>query len=242
MISTGINHPSLRSLWRASFWVSFPFGILAFILPIYGREIGASALEIGGFYSALSLTPVILRPFLGRMLDRWGRRPFFLLGLFGDCIAMLVFSFADTVFLLTSARFVQGIGQAFLWLALYTMIADISQQKGRGHDFGYIDEAASRGGLVGTTLGITAFFALTGSGLSIQRTWMLLFIAFIIPSVMALWIGWHGAHETKPKSDKTQVRSKPISNQLFLLMGIIFITGASSRWFGRCSWYSYRIA
>ena len=30
---------ALKMLWRATFWVSFPFGILSFVLPIYGKEV-----------------------------------------------------------------------------------------------------------------------------------------------------------------------------------------------------------
>jgi len=56
---------TLKMLWRATFWVAFPFGILSFVLPIYGKELGASALEVGGFFSAVSLVPVVVRPFLG---------------------------------------------------------------------------------------------------------------------------------------------------------------------------------
>lgn len=224
----GSRPAALHSLWYATFWVSFPFGILSFILPIYGRGIGASALEIGGFFSAFALTPVIVRPFLGRMLDRWGRRPFLLLGLAGYCIAMLVFSLADTVLLLTAARLIQGFGQAFLWLSLFTMIADISQQTGRGHNFGFLDEAANRGGLIGTTLGMTIFFTLTGLGMSISRSWMVLFLAYLLPSTLALWIGWRNTAETKPAIGDTHIHTKPISQQLLLLMGIVLITGASS--------------
>ena len=33
---------TLRSLWKAVFWVSFPLGILSFVLPIYGDELGAT--------------------------------------------------------------------------------------------------------------------------------------------------------------------------------------------------------
>ena len=79
-----------RALWQAIFWVSCPFGILAFVLPIYGKELGATALEVGGFFSAMSLVPVIVRPFLGRVLDRWGRRPFLLLGLLGYSMATVL--------------------------------------------------------------------------------------------------------------------------------------------------------
>ena len=73
-----MKDPTLKNLWKAIFWVSFPFGILSFVLPIYGRQLGGSALEIGGFFSAVSVVAVIVRPFLGRIMDRWGRRPFLL--------------------------------------------------------------------------------------------------------------------------------------------------------------------
>ena len=58
---------TLKTLWRAVFWVSFPFGILSFVLPIYGKELGATALEVGGLFSAMSFVPVVVRPFLGRL-------------------------------------------------------------------------------------------------------------------------------------------------------------------------------
>jgi MFS family permease len=89
------QHPSrtLSSLWWAMLLVSCPFGILSFVLPIYGKELGATALEVGAFFSALSFVPVIVRPFLGRALDRWGRQPFLLLGLGSYAAAMVVFLF-----------------------------------------------------------------------------------------------------------------------------------------------------
>ncbi len=62
----GIFSSASRAVWYAIFLVSFPFGILSFVLPIYGKQLGASALEIGGFISAVSLVPIIVWPFLGR--------------------------------------------------------------------------------------------------------------------------------------------------------------------------------
>jgi MFS family permease len=132
----------ISNLWKAVFWISFPFGVLTFLLPIYGKELGASALEIGGFFSAFSLVPALVRPFLGWAQDRWVRRPFLLLGLSGYLLAILVFALSDTVVLLTVARYLQGIGSAFLWIAALTMIADLAKITGRGEEFGSLDEAA----------------------------------------------------------------------------------------------------
>jgi MFS family permease len=215
-------------LWRAVFLVSFPFGILSFVLPIYGKELGATALEVGGFFSALSLVPVVVRPFLGRALDRWGRRPFLLLGLAGYAAAMIVFCLADTVLLLTLARFVQGMGQAFLWLTAYTIVADVAAETGRGHDFGSIDEAVSRGALIGTTAGFFAIFALRSADLPFGRVWLWLFAAYTAPALLALWIGWRGVGETRPQLAEQSIQSRPVSGQLLALMSIVFATGAST--------------
>jgi DHA1 family multidrug resistance protein-like MFS transporter len=215
-------------LWRATFWVSFPFGILAFMLPIYGKELGATALEVGGFFSAVSLVPVVVRPFLGRALDRWGRRPFLLLGLLGYAVAMVMFCLADTVLLLTVARFVQGLGQAFLWLSAYTIVADVADETGRGHDFGIIDEAANRGAIIGTTAGFFVWFGLENTGLDGRQIWFWLFAAYTVPALWALWSGWRGVRETRPQVAMQPVESRPISGQLLALMGIVFVTGASS--------------
>jgi MFS family permease len=186
---------TLISLWRAIFWVSFPFGILSFVLPIYGKELGASALQVGGLFSAVSLVPIVVRPFLGRALDRWGRRPFLLLGLSGYVVAMVVFCLARTVSALTVARFVQGLGIAFLWLSACTVVADAAAAIGRGRDFGSIDEAASRGVLIGTTVGFSAIFALQGFfDLGWEAVWFWLFAAYTVPALLAFWVAWHGLY------------------------------------------------
>lgn len=219
---------TLKTLWRAVFWVSFPFGILSFVLPIYGKELGATALEVGGLFSAMSFVPVVVRPFLGRALDRWGRRSFLLLGLFGYVVAMVMFCSAGTVWLLTVARFVQGLGQAFLWLSAYTVVADIAAETGRGHDFGLIDEAANRGAIVGTMGGFTAIFTLQNFDLAWGQIWFWLFAAYTVPALLALWIAWRGLGETRPQAALRPIESHPISSQLVALMGIVFVTGASS--------------
>ncbi|HEY73570.1 MAG: hypothetical protein DRJ03_24910 [Chloroflexi bacterium] len=222
-------HKTLTALWHAVFWVSFPFGILSFVLPIYGKELGATALEVGGFFSVISLAPVIVRPFLGRAMDRWGRRPFLLLGLLGYVVAMGAFCLSDTVWLLTVARFVQGLGQAFLWLAAYTIVADVTTEAGRGRDFGSLDEAVNRGAIIGTMAGFAVVLSLEGFfDLDWERIWFWLFAIYTAPALLALWNGWRGTDETRPQAAEQPIESRPISGQLLALMGIVFVTGAST--------------
>jgi MFS family permease len=195
---------------------------------MYSRELGATALQVGALFSALSFVPVVVRPFLGRALDRWGRRPFLLLGLFGYVVAMVIFCLADTVLLLTVARFVQGLGQAFLWLSAVTVVADLAEETGRGHDFGILDEALNRGAIIGTTAGFFVWFSLETAGVGTRQVWFWLFAAYIIPSLLALWSGCKGVPETRPRVAPQSLESRPLSRQFVALMVIVFATGASS--------------
>jgi MFS family permease len=218
----------IKNLWRSIFWVSFPFGVLSFLLPIYGKELGANALEIGGMFTAFSIVPALIRPFLGRALDRWGRKPFLVIGLGGYVVSVLLFSISDTVYLLTAGRFMQGVGSAFLWISLFTMLADLSGTTTRGFEFGSMDEATYRGGIIGTTLGLGCVFVLQATlDISFQEIWFWLFIGFLVPALIAFLYGWKGTSETHPSRASSDLRGKSVSKQLLILMGIVFVTGAS---------------
>jgi MFS family permease len=141
---------------------------------------------------------------------------------------MIVFCVARTVSVLTIARFVQGLGIAFLWLSAYTIVADVASVTGRGRDFGAIDEATSRGALIGTTAGFSVIITLERFGLEWERIWFWLFAAYAVPALLALWNGWRGVDETRPVAASQPIESRPVSGQLLALMTIVFITGASS--------------
>lgn len=55
---------------------SFAFGIMPYILPIYSKRIGGSALSIGGLFSIFSIVTLILRPIIGKGIDLYGRKKF----------------------------------------------------------------------------------------------------------------------------------------------------------------------
>jgi MFS family permease len=198
------------------------------VLPIYGKELGASAVEIGGFFSAFSIIPVVVRPFLGRVLDRWGRRPFLLIGLGGYLFSVVVFAGANSVLLLTVARFIQGLGAAFLWISALTVVADVAQESGRGHEFGSINEAANRGAIIGTTGGFILIIILSNMGIPWSTIWPVLFGCYAVPAFLGFWRGYRGVQETKPEEIDPLSKPRSISRQLLTLMVIVMITGAST--------------
>jgi DHA1 family multidrug resistance protein-like MFS transporter len=212
-----------RPLRRAIFLVSFPVGILMFVLPFYGRTLGASALEVGGLFSAFSVVTLLLRPIVGRALDRYGRRLFLMAGVACYAGAMIVYMQAQDVTLLYLARIVQGLGNALMWLSAYTIIADSASPDQRGNQMGRLDEATSRGALSGAFIG----FMLLGP-LGVAAGWPLIFSVYAALALAGLIVAWRGLPETRPPTtDPRRPMRQVLTRPLLVLMAIVSITGAS---------------
>jgi MFS family permease len=59
---------------------SLPLTMLPFLLPIQAKQLGATALGIGGLFAAAQGVMVLCRPVIGWGVDRFGRRVFCLTG------------------------------------------------------------------------------------------------------------------------------------------------------------------
>lgn len=150
----------VRRLRWGVFLISLPFGALMFMLPLVGRGLGASALEISGLFSIFALATVVIRPLVGRALDLFGRKPFFLAGLFSYSLANLLYAISGEVGMLYVARLAQGVGSGLMWLSAYAIVSDLAGSSERGGRFGQIEEMAPRGGILGVFMifGLMTFF------------------------------------------------------------------------------------
>jgi MFS family permease len=221
---------TLAVLRRAVFMVSMPFFILGLMLPVYGKEIGASVVEIGLFFSAFSFVTVLLRPLVGWGLDRFGRRGFFIAGLAGYAVAMLAFAFMDRVWAIVLARVLQGIASSLLWLSASAITADVASQGGRGGAFGGVTQASSQGSIVGTFLGfalLNARISFNGQTTSLG-SWMLLFIVYGAISLAALFLTAPRLSETRPAAQDGKPAPIHWSRTWALLLLVTLTTGASA--------------
>jgi DHA1 family multidrug resistance protein-like MFS transporter len=217
------NHrETLATLTRAIFLVSLPFGILHFVLPIFGQQVGADAVQIGLFFSAFSLMTVLLRPVVGAGLDRYGRRPFFVAGLLGYALTMFTFAFSANVTLILLARTLQGTASALLWLAANAITADVAGENARGRAFGGIGQSNMAGSVVGTFIGFGVFLSMP-----FMDGWKVLFSGYGAVSLLVAWWAWRLLPETHVKTHHT---SQPIvwSRDWVLLLLVTVVTGASA--------------
>jgi DHA1 family multidrug resistance protein-like MFS transporter len=212
----------LGTLRQAILMISLPFGVLHFVLPIYGREIGADAVQIGLFFSAFSLMTVLLRPVVGAGLDRYGRRPFLVTGLAGYAVTMFAFAFSEQVWAIVLARTIQGVAAAFLWLAANAITADVAGVDDRGRAFGSVAQSNMQGALLGTFIGFGVLVSL-----SFERGWTLLFIAYGAVNLMAALLAWRRLPETNPLARRAVRRPIVWSRPMILLLLVTAVTGAS---------------
>ncbi len=219
----------LSSLHWSLLLISLPFGILNFVLPIYGKQIGANAVEIGLLFSVFSFMVVILRPLIGAGLDRFGRRRFFIGALLTYSLAMVSFSFSTTIWNLTLSRILQGSASALLGLSVNAIIADVAESRERARSFGGVTQSLNQGGIIGTFIG---FFVLISFGT--EKGWGLLFLGYALTGLVATGIALRGVPETHVKRAEGSLnllqvlRSVLHSRPLVVLMLAGLVTGASA--------------
>ena len=128
------------------------FGIAIPILPIYAKELGASAFHIGALASAYALMQFIFAPVWGRLSDRYGRRPVILVSLAGTAISSVLFGLATSMAFLWVARILNGISGAS-YSAAQAYVADVTGPEDRAKGMGLIGAAFGIGFVLGPAIG-----------------------------------------------------------------------------------------
>ncbi len=158
------------------------FGLILPLLPFYAESFGASELTVGLLLASYSLMQFIGAPVLGRLSDRYGRRPILLISQLGTFVGFMILGFANALWMLFLSRIIDGISGANISTA-QAYIADVSDEKNRAKNFGLIGAAFGLGFIIGPAVGgflsrfgyhVPAFFAAGLSLLTIVLTYFML--------------------------------------------------------------------
>ena len=90
------NKP-LLSIFLIVFIDLLGFGLILPLLPYYAETFGASDTVIGLLVASYAAAQLIGAPILGRLSDRFGRRPVLLLSLVGTLLGFMLLGFANTL-------------------------------------------------------------------------------------------------------------------------------------------------
>lgn len=131
-------------------------GLVIPVLPALIQEL-AGNVSAGSFYNGVFIAiyagmQFVFAPILGRLSDRYGRRPILLISSSGTALDYLVAALAPSLAWLLVARIVAGIlGASFSTANAY--IADVSRPEERARNFGLLGAVFGLGFILGPGIG-----------------------------------------------------------------------------------------
>jgi DHA1 family tetracycline resistance protein-like MFS transporter len=130
------------------------FGIVIPVLPYYaeGTKFNASARTVPLLFASYQVMQLIFSPILGRLSDRYGRRPVLFISLLGTALGFLIMGFAWTLWMLFLGRIIDGITGGNISTA-QAYIADITTTENRAKGMGLIGAAFGLGFTFGPAIG-----------------------------------------------------------------------------------------
>jgi multidrug resistance protein len=186
------------------------YGILIPLLYPYASRFGLNPFGLGMLITGFSIAQFIATPILGRLSDKFGRKPVLLFCLFGTSLSLALFALANSIPMLFLARIVDGITGGNISVA-QAVIADSTTGKDRAKAFGFLGASFGFGFLFGPAIaGILSKINLT--------------LPFWCAAVLALAgtiLGMVIMKETLPKN-KRQASNKPLFD-FKALFGALFL-------------------
>lgn len=126
------------------------------LLPQYSDDLGLSKTGAGLLSASYAGGTLIAALPSGWLAGRAGGRATTLLGLALLGVTSVAFGFAEDIFLLDTARFLQGVGGACSWAGCLTWLISESPPERRGETIGAVLGMAVVGFLIGPALGAAA--------------------------------------------------------------------------------------
>ncbi|GAB4470444.1 MAG: tetracycline resistance MFS efflux pump [Anaerolineales bacterium] len=146
------------------------FGLILPLLPYYAESYGATAGVVGLLVASYAAAQLLGAPLLGRLSDRFGRRPILLVSVFGTFIGFLLLALAEpigrgmaTLFSVAQAnlfivgvlflsRILDGLTGGNISVA-QAYIADVTDESNRARGLGLIGAAFGLGFIIGPAVG-----------------------------------------------------------------------------------------
>lgn len=147
-----------RNFWITAliaFINSLSFTILIPIIYLYGKQFGLNDFQTSLLFSIYSLAQFIATPIIGKLSDRWGRKPLLIISLGGTVIANFIAGNATTAIVLFSARFLDGITGGNSSVA-QAVISDVTTPENRARGFGIFGAAFGLGFVLGPAVSLLA--------------------------------------------------------------------------------------
>jgi DHA1 family tetracycline resistance protein-like MFS transporter len=128
------------------------FTLVLPIIPFLGLSLGLTPIEIGLITSVFSFCQLFASPITGKLSDRFGRKPLFILSQLSTLAGFLLLGFATTAILLLVARLIDGLLGSNMTVS-QAYISDITEPQHRTRVYGYSSGVFGAGLIFGPVLG-----------------------------------------------------------------------------------------
>lgn len=127
------------------------YGIVIPILYAYSKKFGLSDFQNGLLFAMFSICQFLSTPIIGRLSDKYGRRPLLLISIIGTALSFFTMAFAPNVLFLFIARALDGLTAGNIPVA-FAVISDSTKPEERPRAFGIIGAAFSFGFVFGPAI------------------------------------------------------------------------------------------
>lgn len=189
------------------------FYLLLPTLPLYIKHLGGSETQVGLAAGAFTLTAVVFRPMVGGLVDRYGRRAFYVWGLIFFVLSMYLYDWVGSILLLLALRILHGASWAFSTTSIGTVITDLIPTSRRGEGMGWYGMAMTVAMAIGPMLGTFIVSGYSFRTLFLVATGLSL-IAFILAYMT------RAPYQAKPSAGRIQLVEKtvlPVTVAIFFL-------------------------
>lgn len=144
---------SLSLIFLTVFVDLLGFGILIPILPAFAKiELHVDEAAIGIVIAIYSFVQFLFNPILGRISDKFGRKPVIVISLLVNAAGYIIFAVTTSYLILILSRIIAGIGGSSIAVA-QAYIADITTKENRAKGMGVIGSAFGLGFVFGPLIG-----------------------------------------------------------------------------------------
>ena len=120
-----------------SLFTSLGFQMLLPTLPVYAKQLGGGDTSAGLVIGVFTLSAVLIRPFVGNALDRYGRRALLLIGILSFAGCVLFYTWAASLAALLFIRFIHGFSWGMTSTSTNTVATDVIPKSRISEGMGY---------------------------------------------------------------------------------------------------------
>ena len=203
----------------ATFAYFVGLGSLLPTLPRYvDDELGGNGFQVGLVVGAFAVSAAVVRPWAGRLGDRYGRRVLLSGGALVVGLTTLAYTQVDAVPALVALRLVTGLGEAAVFVGAATATQDMAPAHRRGEAASYFSVALYSGLALGPALG--EHLAATAG---YHRVWLVAGGAALVAAALGLGT----PHVPAPDAPRPTSLLHPaaLAPGLVLMLGLIPFTG-----------------